>query len=155
MAWYFVYTREAHPGEHVGHHTTFDDKLANAQLLRDEVGIRRPILIDDLRGTAHHAYGLLPNMTWVIGRGGRILYKADWTSARNVEAFLQRHEDGRSRRPASGVVTAYLTEQVEYRDVDRAAFYEQLRRNGPRSHDEFKRAEEIWQQRAEQSSADD
>ena len=145
-----MYTREAHPGEHVGHHTGFARKLANAALLRDEVGIRRPILVDDLAGAAHHAYGLLPNMTWVIGRGGRILYKADWTSARNVEAFLVRHAEGRSRRPASGPVTPYVTEQVEYRDVDREAFYERLRRNGPRSYDEFKRAEEFWRTREEQ-----
>ncbi|MBA3887983.1 MAG: hypothetical protein H0X67_19985 [Acidobacteria bacterium] len=144
MGWFFVYTREAHPGEHVGHHKTFADKLGNATLLRDEVGIRRPIVVDDLAGTAHRAYGLLPNMTWVVGRGGRILYKADWTSARNVEAFLERHEQGRRRRPASGAVAAYVTEQIEYRDVDREAFYDRLRRNGPRSYDEFKRAEALW-----------
>ena len=126
-----------------------DDKLACAALLRDEIGIRRPILVDDLEGTAHRAYGLMPNMTWVIGRGGRILYKADWTSARNVEAFLVRHEEGRRRRPASGAVAPYLTGQVEYRDVDRPSFYERLRRNGPRSYDEFKRAEEIWRLREE------
>jgi hypothetical protein len=35
--------------------------------LRDEVGIRRPLLVDDLDGAAHRAYGSLPNMTWVIG----------------------------------------------------------------------------------------
>jgi hypothetical protein len=144
VGWFFVYTREAHPGEHVGHHETFADKLGNATLLRDEVGIRRPIVVDDLAGTAHRAYGLLPNMTWVVGRGGRILYKADWNSARNVEAFLERHEQGRRRRPASGAVAAYVTEQIEYRDVDREAFYDRLRRNGPRSYDEFKRAEALW-----------
>jgi hypothetical protein len=144
VAWFFVYTREAHPGERVGHHATFADKVANARLLRDEVGIRRPIVVDDLDGTAHLAYGALPNMTWVIGRGGRIVYKADWTSAANVEAFLARHEARRRRRPPSGTVAAYLTEQVEYRDVDREAFYARLRRNGPRAYREFKRAEDIW-----------
>jgi hypothetical protein len=116
-------------------------------LLRDEVGIRRPIVVDDLEGTSHRAYGGLPNMTWVIGRGGRVLYKADWTSARNVEAFLGRHEEGRARRPPSGAVAPYTTEQIEHRDVDRDAFYERLRRNGPRAHDEFRRAEEIWRTR--------
>jgi hypothetical protein len=147
VAWYFVYTREAHPGEHVGHHDSFETKLVNARLLRDEVGIRRPILVDDLEGTAHHAYGLLPNMTWVIGRGGRILYRADWTSAANVEAFLERHEAGRKRRPAGGAVSPYLSEQIEYRDVDREAFYDRLRRNGPRSYEEFKHAERLWAER--------
>ncbi len=153
MAWFFVYTREAHPGEHVGHHETFADKLANATLLRDEAGIRRPIVVDDLAGTAHRAYGLLPNMTWVVGRSGRILYKADWTSARNLEAFLERHEQGRRRRPASGAVAAYVTEQIEHRDVDREAFYERLRRNGPRAYEEFKRAEVLWRGR-EDADAD-
>jgi hypothetical protein len=143
----FVYTREAHPGERVGPHASLDDKLASARLLRDEVGIRRPILVDDLTGTAHHAYGLLPNMSWVIGRGGRILYKSDWTSAANVEAFLSRHEEGRTRRPETGTVGPYLTEQVEYRDLDREAFYQRLHRNGSRAYHEFKRAEEIWRQR--------
>ncbi len=142
-----MYTREAHPGEHVGHHTSFDVKLANAALLRDEIGIRRPILVDDLVGTAHRAYGAMPNMTWVIGRGGRVLYRADWTSAANVEAFLERHERGRQRRPPSGSVAPYLSEQIEYRDVDRDAFDERLRRNGPRSYDEFKRAEQLWADR--------
>jgi hypothetical protein len=73
VAWYFVYTRDAHPGDHIAHHTSLDVKLTNPRLLRDEVGIRRSILIDDLAGTAHRTFGAMPNMTWVIGRGGRIL----------------------------------------------------------------------------------
>ena len=142
-----MYTREAHPGEHVPHHSSFPVKLANARLVRDELGIERPVLVDDLAGTSHHAYGLLPNMTWVIGRGGRVLYRADWTSAANVESFLLRYEEGRRRRPPSGAVSPYLSEQTEFRNVDRAAFYDRLRRNGPRSYAEFKRAEELWAER--------
>lgn len=131
----------------MGPHDTFEAKLDNARLLRDEIGIRRPILVDDLTGTAHRAYGLLPNMTWVIARGGRIVYKSDWTSAANVEAFLGRYEKGRKRRPESGTVGPYLTEQIEFRDIDREAFYRRLHRNGPRAYEEFKRAEEIWRSR--------
>jgi hypothetical protein len=86
-------------------------------------------------------------MSWVIGRGGRILYKSDWTSAANVEAFLSRHEQGRTRRPQTGTVGPYLTEQVEYRDLDREAFYQRLHRNGSRAYHEFKRAEEVWRER--------
>lgn len=147
MAFSFVYTREAHPGEHVGHHTSFAVKRQNATRLRDEVGIRRPILLDDLAGTAHRAYGLLPNMVWVIGRGGRVISRSDWTSATNVEAFLTRYEAGRKSRPPSGAVAPYLTEQLEFRDVDRTAFYAHLERMGPRSLAEFKEAERIWADR--------
>lgn len=116
-------------------------------MLRDEVGIRRPILVDDHEGTAHHDYGLLPNMTWVIGRGGSVVYKADWTSAAKIDAFLQRYEASKSRRPATGFVGPYLTEQVEFRDLDRPAFYSLLERNGPRARSEFHRAEELWRAR--------
>lgn len=113
------------------------------------MGIRRTILVDDLDGTAHHAYGLLPNMSWVIARGGTIVYKSDWTSARNIAAFLDRFEKGRRHRPTSGTVGPYVTEQVEYRDIDRPAFYRLLLRNGPRALTEFQRAEEIWRLRDE------
>lgn len=103
--------------------------------------------MDDIDGTAHRAYGLLPNMTWVVGRGGRILYRSDWTSAANVEAFLERYEQARRRKPSSGAVAPYVSEQLEFRDVDREAFYARLRRSGRRAYEEFKRAEEIWRER--------
>ena len=95
----FVYTREAHPGENVPCHDSFGRKLACARLLREQAGIGREILVDDLAGTVHRAYGLMPNMTWVIARGGRIAYKANWTSAANVEAFLARGRWPNSRKP--------------------------------------------------------
>lgn len=83
-------------------------------------------------------------MTWVIGRGGRILYKADWTSAANVEGFVQRYRQARSERPVGGSLAPYTSEQLEFRHVDREMFYERLRRNGPRAYDEFKHAETVW-----------
>lgn len=143
-----MYTREAHPGEHVGHHDRFETKVDNARLLRDDIGIRREILVDDLAGSLHQQYGLLPNMTWVIDRGGRVVYKADWTSARNVEGFLERYTAAKSQRPAPpAALGMYRTEQLEFRRLDREAFYDRLRANGPRSYDEFKAAEAVWASR--------
>jgi hypothetical protein len=87
----------------VGYHDSIEAKLAGARLLADEAGISRDILVDDLSGRVHRAYGLMPNMTWVIDRGGRVAYKADWTSAANVEASWAgswRHEiSARRGRP--------------------------------------------------------
>ncbi|MBW3619514.1 MAG: hypothetical protein KY461_04665 [Actinobacteria bacterium] len=74
----FVYTREAHPGEHVG----------------------------------------LPNMTWVIGRGGRIVYKADWTSAENVEGFVRRYRQARSDGPRAYDEFKHAEEIWSTRDRD-------------------------------------
>ncbi len=141
----FVYTREAHPGEHVPAHTTFEDKLAAARRLRDEFGIRRTILVDDLDGRTHRAYGSMPNMTWVVGRGGRLVYKAEWTSADNVEGFVDRYTSARRERSPGVASSPYRTEQLEHRQVDREAFYRHLEeRNGPRSLREFREAERLW-----------
>src|ERR671925_422127 len=85
----FIYTREAHPGEHYRHHRSMQDKRRNATSFREHCNVRRQILLDDLRGTAHYAYGLLPNMTWIIGRGGFIHYKSVWTSPTDVADALE------------------------------------------------------------------
>ncbi len=145
----FIYTREAHPGEYVPHHASFDDKLDAARRLRDHFGIERPILVDELDGTVHRAYGLLPNMTWVVDRGGRIVYKADWTSATNVAAFVDRYLERKRGRGPGTTLAPYRTEQLELRDVDRDGFYRHLEeRNGPRALREFQAAESFWAARS-------
>lgn len=86
----------------------------------------------------------MPNMSWVLDRGGTILYKAMWTSAARIGDFLERRRSqagGRGHAP-------FHTEQVELRVVDRDAFQQGLERNGPRAATEFARAEEIWAERA-------
>ena len=80
----FVYTREAHPGENYRHHTSMADKRARARAFKEHSKARRPILLDDLEGTCHRAYGLLPNMTWIMGRGGLVLYKGSWTGVEDI-----------------------------------------------------------------------
>ena len=139
-----MYTREAHPGEHLAAHRSFDEKLAAAGRLRDEIGISRPILADDLGGEVHRAFGALPNMSWVLGRGGVILYKAMWTSAARIGEFLQRYQ----AQPIDPRHAPFHTEQLEVRSKDAEAFNRGLERNGPRAVAEFARAGELWKERA-------
>jgi hypothetical protein len=83
-------------------------------------------------------------MSWVISRGGTILYKAMWTSAARINEFIERH-----RAQPSGLAHApFHTEQLELRARDSGAFRRGLERNGPRALAEFARAEEIWAERA-------
>jgi hypothetical protein len=92
----------------------------------------------------HTAYGRMPNMSWVLDRGGTILYKAEWTSAARTGDYLERRQNQR----AAGARAAFHTEQLELRDLDRDAFYRGLQRNGPRAATEFAQAEEIWAERS-------
>jgi len=53
----FIYTREAHPGENYRHHTSIEDKRRNARAFREQSGVCRQILPDDLGGSAHRPRG--------------------------------------------------------------------------------------------------
>ncbi len=92
----------------------------------------------------HTAYGLLPNMSWVLDRGGTISYKAMWTSAARVGDFLDRQQ----AQPGGLAAATFHTEQLEVVPRDRDAFRRGLERNGPRAATEFARAEAIWAERA-------
>jgi len=94
----FVYTREAHPGEHYGLHRSMEQKLAHARTFRERGHIARPILVDDLVGTGHKLYGSLPNMTSILGHGGRVLFRTDWTDPPTIEMFLTYLLRARDRR---------------------------------------------------------
>ncbi len=48
------------------------------------------MMVDSLDGQLHQAYGTLPNMAWVIGTSGEVVYKADWTDAREIDQVLQK-----------------------------------------------------------------
>ena len=66
----------------------------------------------------HRAYGLLPNMSWVLDRGGAILYKAMWTSAARIGEFLDRRQE----QPAGPASATFYAEHLEPLLRDRAAF---------------------------------
>lgn len=62
--------------------------MAHARKLRELDMIDDiPILLDDIQGTAHLAYGLLPNMVYLIARDGTVVYKSDWTNAHEIDGM--------------------------------------------------------------------
>ncbi len=88
FAFLTVYVREPHPGERYGPHETFEQKLQYAVACREQDDIRTPVVVDDLDGTMHRAYGTLPNMIYILDREGRVVYKAMWTDHADVAATL-------------------------------------------------------------------
>jgi hypothetical protein len=140
----FFYTREAHPGEHYPAHRSLEQKLVHARAFRDLFGIDRPILVDDLAGTGHRAYGLLPNMVYLIGRGGRVLFRADWTDAATIRHALDYLVAARARRREGLILKPFFAEFVGYRWSDQAAFDGGLELAGPQAVADFAQAMERW-----------
>ncbi len=132
----FLYTREAHPGENYRHHTSIDDKRRNARAFKTEFNVTRQILLDDLEGTAHHAYGMLPNMSWIIGPGGMIHYKATWTDPADIEDALKYALDALDRR-AKDKLLPYHSERLKWRVRDDNKFRARLIKNGPQAVKDF------------------
>lgn len=142
----FVYTREAHPGENYPAHTSMEQKLAHARAFREQRHIERPILVDDLAGSGHLLYGDLPNMTYMIGRGGRVLFRSDWTDPPTIELMLNYIANVRERRRAGERMTGFYAEFAGFRVNNRPKFMESLKVAGPQALEDFARMVKIWAQ---------
>jgi len=94
FAFVFVYTREAHSGERIPHHSSLAQKLEHARLFQERWPVLREILVDELDGAVHRAYGELPNTTYVVNPVGRVVYRADWTDAHSIEWVLEVNGGG-------------------------------------------------------------
>lgn len=83
-----VYVREPHPGERYGPHRSFEQKMQYARDCCGQDGIITHVVVDDLEGTVHQAYGSLPNMVYVVDREGRVVFKAMWTDHEELAGVL-------------------------------------------------------------------
>lgn len=136
----FLYTHEAHPGENYPHLTSMEQKYAHARALRDILGVTRPIVLDALDGTAHRAYGSMPNMTWIFNQAGVPVYKSDWTDHHSVRNTLEYALGVLQRRRGRERLVPFRVERLDYRAGNPEAFFAALARNGPKAVREFREA---------------
>lgn len=87
-----VYVREAHPGERLHQHQSYDEKLTAAKMLAPRYGEDRTVLVDQLAGKFHVTYGAMPNIVYVINPEGNVHYRCNWATADGLqEALADRH----------------------------------------------------------------
>ncbi len=134
---YFLYTHEAHPGENVPHLISLEQKFEHAKVLRDELGVTRPIVVDALDGACHRTYGSNPNMTWIFARSGVPIYKSDWTDHHSVENAVTYFLEVVRRRRERERLVPFRVERLDFRTSDQEGFYKGLERNGPKAVREF------------------
>ncbi len=123
-----------------------EQKLSHARTFKNEFGIDRPILVDDLTGTGHKLYGTLPNMTYLVSRAGQGLFKADWTDPPTIEAALNYVLASRARRSEGLRLAPFYAEFVGYRWNDMNKFQEGLARTGQQAVRDFANAMERWKE---------
>ena len=113
----FVYTREIHPNEQLAygrfpHHRTLEEKVAAARRIRDELGLRMTVAVDDLAGTTHRAYGGLPFSAVVVGRDGILVHREEWASPEQLAGVLANRRLTDERRAAGHAPRVSLSETL-------------------------------------------
>jgi peroxiredoxin len=93
-AFLVIYTREAHPGEVTPAHRTRAEKLAAATRLLAEEDVARTVLVDDVEGTVHAAYGGAWDTVFVLDPESRVVLRRAWNDPQQVDAILSAFEHG-------------------------------------------------------------
>ena len=96
-----LYQREAHAGQmrfsDIEQPVTAEERQHLAQRACDDLKVASLIVIDDMENTVRRAYGELPNSTYIIDRGGRIVHKEAWADPTGWPEILRPLLEGRSR----------------------------------------------------------
>lgn len=139
VEFFTVYTREPHPGENYPHHTSYEQKLRHAADCRQQDGIAVPVIVDSINGEVHRAYGLLPNMVYIIDRRGRIFYRSQWTLHQEIRASLGELVLMESARARGERLRLVYSERLGLREAYEGTFERVLRRAGPQAMADYQR----------------
>jgi len=85
----FVYIREAHPGEKLPGHKSYEDKVRAAEKFQDAEDVEMTILIDDVEGRVHRKYGKMPNPTYLVDKSGRVAFRSLWSKVNSLSVALE------------------------------------------------------------------
>jgi alkyl hydroperoxide reductase subunit AhpC len=137
VSFFLLYTRESHPAENYPAHDSLGRKLAHAGELQRLEEVRFPILIDHLDGRIHRAYGVWPNALFVIHKDGRLIFRSNMASDRELRQFL---EDllAAEKAATEGQVTHWqYSERVLPHVADQATHRRVYERAGPKAFEDY------------------
>ncbi len=137
-----VYVREPHPGENYGLHRSWEQKLQYALDCRSQDGIENPLLVDDLQGTMHRVYGMMPNMVFLIDKDGKIAYKSMWTDHVEIENVLANIAQADDLRAKGLRLKPSYTEKINYIPAEYSGSLRErvFGRSGQKSWDDYRNA---------------
>ena len=137
-----VYVREPHPGENYGPHKSWEQKLQYARDCGSQDGIENPLLVDDLEGTMHRVYGMMPNMVFLIDKDGKIAYKSMWTDHVEIENVLANIAQADDLRAMGLRLKPSYTEKINYIPAEYSGGLREkvFGRSGQKSWDDYQNA---------------
>ncbi len=108
--------REAHPGKKVPQPESMDQKMANAEHLRDFHGFDFDVAVDDIDGAFHRALSPKPNSAYIVATDGTILFRAHWANdTKALAEALEAITAGKApSRRQSGAMVGPLLRMLPY-----------------------------------------
>ena len=146
VEFFLVYKKEAHPAANISAHASEEEKRLLASKFKTEDNVKMPILVDDLEGTVHRLYGLLPNMVYVISKNGKVVYRSDWTHPEDLRSFLANLTSA-VKTDVSHTKVVY-SERVSFSefDLDGKVRDRVFERAGKGAWEDYKAGKRAWQE---------
>lgn len=127
--------RQAHPGPAEPAYASDEEKLADAERYQRSEQIRWTVVVDEVDGAVHQAYGGLANPSYLIGTDGRVAFYAPVTGAPRLHKALEVLMAGGGRGVVSGGIDLVPHLLPTFTEGWRA-----LERGQPQSTDDLSRA---------------
>jgi len=137
FAFFLLYTRESHPAENYGAHTSFEQKLSYALDLQRLEDIRFPIIVDYLDGRIHRAYGLWPNALFVIHKDGRLIFRSNMANHAELRQFLEDIVAAEKAATEGRVLHWQYSERVIAHEADQDTHRRVYERAGPKAFEDY------------------
>ena len=91
MSFYYVLSREPHPGFYgFSQPDTLDMRKEYTQLAMAEMSSDIPWIIDDMKNTLQQTYGGMPNPDFIIDSDGTLLESREWADPDKIKEFLEK-----------------------------------------------------------------
>lgn len=68
--------------------SNYQERTALAEKIVEELGLERKLVVDTMNDDLYYKYGGCPNMLYVIGPNGKIVYHNRWADDKDVYKFL-------------------------------------------------------------------
>jgi peroxiredoxin len=137
VSFFLLYTRESHPAENYAAHSNFEQKLSYARDLQKLEDVCFPIIVDHLDGRIHRAYGLWPNALFVIHKDGRLIFRSNMASDRELRQFLDDLLAAEDAAAQGGVTHLQYSERVLPHVADQETHRRVYERAGPKAFEDY------------------
>ncbi|HMA81714.1 MAG TPA: redoxin domain-containing protein [Candidatus Binatia bacterium] len=137
VSFFLLYTRESHPAENYGAHTSFEQKRSYASDLQRLEDVRFPIIVDHLDGRIHRAYGVWPNALFVIHKDGRLIFRSNMANDRELRQFLDDLLAAETAAADGKVTHLQYSERVVPHEADQATHRRVYDRAGPKAFEDY------------------